>query len=162
MESLKEQLIRHEGLRLTVYDCPAGYKTIGVGRNIEQKGITESEALYLLDNDIGYFTEQLEDNLIGGNTGHGISLFGDTDKNKFIKNHIGLTQELNRPFTSPEAPVAINLTIAITKDNPVGNAKSGIFIEQNEETHTPIESKKSSNGLEQPIVDSYNQSSFAR
>ena len=65
MESLKEQLIRHEGLRLTVYDCPAGYKTIGVGRNIEQKGITESEALYLLDNDIGYFTEQLEENLIG-------------------------------------------------------------------------------------------------
>ena len=65
MESLKEQLIRHEGLRLTVYDCPAGYKTIGVGRNIEHKGITESEALYLLDNDIGYFTEQLEDNLIG-------------------------------------------------------------------------------------------------
>ena len=65
MESLKEQLIRHEGLRLTVYDCPAGYKTIGVGRNIEHKGITESEALYLLDNDIGYFTEQLEGNLIG-------------------------------------------------------------------------------------------------
>ena len=65
MESLKEQLIRHEGLRLTVYDCPAGYKTIGVGRNIEQKGITEDEALYLLGNDIGYFTEQLEDNLIG-------------------------------------------------------------------------------------------------
>jgi len=65
MEGLKEQLIRHEGLRLTVYDCPAGYKTIGVGRNIEHKGITESEALYLLDNDIGYFTEQLEGNLIG-------------------------------------------------------------------------------------------------
>ena len=65
MESLKEQLIRHEGLRLTVYDCPAGYKTIGVGRNIEQKGITEDEALYLLGNDIEYFTEQLEENLIG-------------------------------------------------------------------------------------------------
>jgi lysozyme len=65
MENLKEQLIRHEGLRLTVYDCPAGYKTIGVGRNIEQKGITEDEALYLLENDIKYFTRQLEDNLIG-------------------------------------------------------------------------------------------------
>ena len=65
MEGLKEQLIRHEGLRLTVYDCPAGYKTIGVGRNIEQKGITEDEALYLLGNDIEYFTEQLEENLIG-------------------------------------------------------------------------------------------------
>lgn len=63
MEDLKEQLVRHEGLRLTVYDCPAGYKTIGVGRNLEGKGITEEEALYLLENDINYFTEQLRDNL---------------------------------------------------------------------------------------------------
>jgi lysozyme len=63
VEDLKEQLVRHEGLRLTVYDCPAGYKTIGVGRNLEGKGITEEEALYLLENDINYFTEQLRDNL---------------------------------------------------------------------------------------------------
>ena len=63
MENLKEQLVRHEGLRLTVYDCPAGYKTIGVGRNLEGKGITKEEALYLLENDISYFTEQLRDNL---------------------------------------------------------------------------------------------------
>ena len=63
MENLKEQLVRHEGLRLTVYDCPAGYKTIGVGRNLEGKGITEEEALYLLENDINYFTDQLRDNL---------------------------------------------------------------------------------------------------
>ena len=63
IEDLKEQLVRHEGLRLTVYDCPAGYKTIGVGRNLEGKGITEEEALYLLENDINYFTEQLRDNL---------------------------------------------------------------------------------------------------
>jgi lysozyme len=56
---LKEQLIRHEGLRLTVYDCPAGYKTIGVGRNLEGKGVTEEEAMYLLDNDIKDFQESL-------------------------------------------------------------------------------------------------------
>jgi lysozyme len=59
MENLKDQLIRHEGLRLTVYDCPAGYKTIGVGRNLEGKGITEEEAMYLLDNDIKDFQESL-------------------------------------------------------------------------------------------------------
>jgi lysozyme len=59
MEDLKEQLIRHEGLRLTVYDCPAGYKTIGVGRNLEGKGVTEEEAMYLLDNDIKDFQEGL-------------------------------------------------------------------------------------------------------
>jgi lysozyme len=59
MENLKDQLIRHEGLRLTVYDCPAGYKTIGVGRNLEGKGITEEEAMQLLDNDIKDFQESL-------------------------------------------------------------------------------------------------------
>jgi len=63
VEDLKEQLIRHEGLRLTVYDCPAGYKTVGVGRNLEGKGITEEEAMYLLDNDIKDFQESLSKEL---------------------------------------------------------------------------------------------------
>lgn len=59
MENIKEQLIRHEGLRLTVYDCPAGYKTIGVGRNLEEKGITKEEAMHLLNNDIKEFESSL-------------------------------------------------------------------------------------------------------
>jgi lysozyme len=49
---LRQDLIRDEGLRLTVYTCPAGYQTIGVGRNLEGRGITRAEALVLLDNDI--------------------------------------------------------------------------------------------------------------
>jgi len=49
---LKDQLIIHEGLRLKPYRCPAGKLTIGVGRNLEDKGITESEALDLLYNDL--------------------------------------------------------------------------------------------------------------
>jgi lysozyme len=49
---LKAQLIRHEGLRLKPYNCPAGKLTIGVGRNLEDKGITEKEAMILLENDI--------------------------------------------------------------------------------------------------------------
>ena len=51
-EKLKESLIKNEGLELKVYICPAGYKTIGVGRNLETRGITQEEAIYLLDNDI--------------------------------------------------------------------------------------------------------------
>ena len=62
MEDIKEQLIRHEGLRLTVYDCPSGYKTIGVGRNLEGKGITKIEAMYLLDNDIEQISSSLDNN----------------------------------------------------------------------------------------------------
>lgn len=52
MESIEQQLIRHEGLRLKPYRCPAGKLTIGVGRNIEDRGISEEEAMFLLRNDI--------------------------------------------------------------------------------------------------------------
>jgi len=52
VESLEAQLIRHEGLRLKPYRCPAGKLTIGVGRNIEDRGITEAEAMVMLENDI--------------------------------------------------------------------------------------------------------------
>lgn len=49
---LRRMLVHHEGLRLTPYKCPAGKLTIGVGRNLEDAGISEKEALFLLDNDI--------------------------------------------------------------------------------------------------------------
>ena len=52
IDKLKAQLIRHEGLKLKPYQCPAGKLTIGVGRNLEGKGITEKEAMILLENDI--------------------------------------------------------------------------------------------------------------
>ncbi len=52
MKSIEEQLIKHEGFESKVYHCPAGRLTIGVGRNLEDKGITREEALYLLRNDI--------------------------------------------------------------------------------------------------------------
>lgn len=54
-ESLEDMLLRHEGFRSHVYKCPAGYNTIGIGRNVERgsgPGITEDEARYLLGNDI--------------------------------------------------------------------------------------------------------------
>lgn len=53
------QLLVDEGLKLKPYRCTAGRLTIGVGRNLEDRGITESEALLLLDNDIKDFWEQL-------------------------------------------------------------------------------------------------------
>lgn len=51
-QRLAEELLRDEGLRLKPYRCTAGRLTIGVGRNLDDRGITESEALVLLDNDI--------------------------------------------------------------------------------------------------------------
>ena len=50
--TIKNQLIAHEGLRLKPYKCTAGKLTIGVGRNIEDVGISEREAMILLGNDI--------------------------------------------------------------------------------------------------------------
>jgi len=49
---LKQQLIRHEGLRLKPYTDTVGKLTIGVGRNLTDVGISKDEAYYLLDNDI--------------------------------------------------------------------------------------------------------------
>lgn len=46
-------LIRHEGLRLRPYKDSVGKLTIGVGRNLDDKGISEPEAMLLLSNDIG-------------------------------------------------------------------------------------------------------------
>ena len=51
-ERLRRLLIVHEGLRLKPYRCPAGYLTIGVGRNLEARGISREEAMVLLENDI--------------------------------------------------------------------------------------------------------------
>ena len=46
------QLRLHEGERLKPYRCTAGKLTIGVGRNLEDRGITAAESAYLLGNDI--------------------------------------------------------------------------------------------------------------
>lgn len=49
---LEEQLLVDEGLRLKPYRCTAGRLTIGVGRNLDDRGISQAEALVLLGNDI--------------------------------------------------------------------------------------------------------------
>lgn len=50
---LKRDLARDEGMRLKPYRCTAGRLTIGVGRNLDDVGITAEEADYLLENDLG-------------------------------------------------------------------------------------------------------------
>lgn len=52
MTQLIEQLKRHEGLKLKPYKCTADKLTIGIGRNLEDVGISEQEAEMLLLNDI--------------------------------------------------------------------------------------------------------------
>lgn len=49
---LAGQLQRHEGIRLRPYTDTTGHLTIGVGRNLTDRGISDDEADYLLGNDI--------------------------------------------------------------------------------------------------------------
>jgi lysozyme len=49
---LIEKLIDHEGLELKAYKCPAGKLTIGIGRNLEDNGISKEEAFFLCSNDV--------------------------------------------------------------------------------------------------------------
>ena len=51
-ELLRQDLIRDEGLRLKPYRCTAGKLSIGVGRNLEDVGISKLEGEVLLDHDL--------------------------------------------------------------------------------------------------------------
>ncbi len=62
-EKLIRLLITHEGLRLKPYRDTRGKLTIGVGRNLDDVGITEEEALYLLKNDIKRVLDFLKERL---------------------------------------------------------------------------------------------------
>ncbi|MGH8660625.1 MAG: glycoside hydrolase family protein [Burkholderiales bacterium] len=53
-------LIRHEGLRLKPYRDTRDKLTIGVGRNLDDVGITRAEALMLLNNDIATVRNEVE------------------------------------------------------------------------------------------------------
>ena len=51
-DAIRSALMRDEGLRLKPYQDTVGKFTIGVGRNLDDRGITKGEAMVLLDNDI--------------------------------------------------------------------------------------------------------------
>jgi lysozyme len=60
MDRIKEQLVRHEGLRRKPYRCTADKLTIGIGRNLDDCGISQSEAYAMLINDIMNCEKQLQ------------------------------------------------------------------------------------------------------
>ena len=61
-DNIKEMLIKNEGLVLQVYKDSLGYDTIGVGRCLDKNGISEDEAMYLLENDIERVIASLDKN----------------------------------------------------------------------------------------------------
>ncbi len=61
-ESLQDRILRHEGIRLKVYNDSLGFATIGVGRLLSN-GISQDEAMLMLDNDIDRCQIQVAKNL---------------------------------------------------------------------------------------------------
>jgi lysozyme len=62
IDRLREMLIKHEGLRLKPYKCTAGKTTIGVGRNLDDVGISKFEAMQMLAADIGRIQKEAVEN----------------------------------------------------------------------------------------------------
>lgn len=60
MQEIQELIIRHEGLRLKPYRCSAGKLTIGIGRNLDDRGISEDEARFMMANDLADCAADLE------------------------------------------------------------------------------------------------------
>ena len=63
MSEISELILKHEGYRRFVYKDTMGIDTVGIGRNLKDKGISQAEALYLLEDDIAEVTKQLSDRL---------------------------------------------------------------------------------------------------
>lgn len=77
-DEITKRLLLHEGCVDHIYKCPAGYLTIGVGRNLEtnpltprekevvgdiNNGITVDKCLYLLRNDVKRCERELVNNI---------------------------------------------------------------------------------------------------
>ena len=63
MSLVERMLTLHEGTRLKPYTDTTGHLTIGVGRNLTDKGISQEEAQMLLQNDLYEVRDALRRNL---------------------------------------------------------------------------------------------------
>ena len=51
-DELKKIITRHEGLRLKPYRCSAGKLTIGIGHNLDDRGVSEAVADLMYQEDV--------------------------------------------------------------------------------------------------------------
>ena len=62
LTELQSILIKHEGLRLKPYLDTVGKWTVGCGRNLSDNGISEEEAMTMLENDIQTTIKDINNN----------------------------------------------------------------------------------------------------
>lgn len=60
--NLQKLLVLHEGKKLKPYTDTVGKVTIGVGRNLDDRGISEGECAIMLSNDIDIVLKQFKNN----------------------------------------------------------------------------------------------------
>jgi lysozyme len=72
---LKNLLVNNESYKQFPYTDITGHLTIGIGRNLSDRGISTTEALQLLDDDIIYFISKLS---------HYVSFFYELSDNRKI------------------------------------------------------------------------------
>lgn len=58
---LRHLLIIHEGYKQTVYTDSMGHLTVGIGRNLETRGVLPTEIDMMCDHDMQYFYDHLSD-----------------------------------------------------------------------------------------------------
>ena len=63
LEKVKKRLIQEEGKKHFPYTCSANKLTIGVGRNIQDRGISDITIEQMLDEDIDIIVGELRQNL---------------------------------------------------------------------------------------------------
>lgn len=74
-QKLKTLLVQHESYKQFPYSDVTGHITVGIGRNLSDRGISTTEAFYLLDDDIIYFSSKLN---------HYLPFFGILEENRQI------------------------------------------------------------------------------
>tara|TARA_R110002020_G_scaffold469915_1_gene695297 strand:- start:602 stop:1045 length:444 start_codon:yes stop_codon:yes gene_type:complete len=93
LQRLSDQLIAHEGMELRLYKCPAGKWSIGAGRNLQDRGITEDEARHLLNNDIRISIDELT------NTFRWFTRLDETRQAAMVELHFNLGLSNLKTFT---------------------------------------------------------------
>lgn len=58
-QKLRSLLLQNESYKQYPYSDTTGHLTIGIGRNLSDRGISQAEAFALLDDDVLYFSSKL-------------------------------------------------------------------------------------------------------
>jgi lysozyme len=104
-----QMLIKHEGVKHKPYICPAGKLTIGVGRNIEDNGLSNDEILYLLNNDVYRCLRELHDifpdfqTLTANRQAVLIDMIFNLGKTRFLQFRKTIHHIVNRQYTEAAA-----------------------------------------------------------